>query len=89
VSVAGLHLPNWLLRVFILTDRHAHDFTAFFKVFDQLLLVSPEVNIFNKHTAGVGVIFERLVVLAVVEGVWLGVLFVYIFGYLMSHATSI
>ena len=71
MSVAGLHLPNGLLRVFVLTDSHAHDFTAFFKVFDQLLLVSPEIHIFNKHAAGVGVVFECLVVLAVVEGVWL------------------
>lgn len=60
-------LPNWLLRVFVFSNCHAHDFAALFEVLNQLLLVRAKVNIFNKDTARIWVVFAQFNVLWFVQ----------------------
>lgn len=77
-----------MLRVFVLADGDAHNLATFLEMLSQLLLVSPEINVSNEHTACVWVVFLALALLYIMDNVWLGILFVYNFGYLLSHVHS-
>ncbi len=58
--------------MFVLADRNAHDFAAFFEVLIQLLLVCAKIYIFYENATRVWIIFEGLIwVLAFVVCVWL------------------
>lgn len=58
--------------MFIFENRNAHDFTAFFEVLIQLLLVCAEIYIFDENATRVWIVFEGLIwILAFVVCVWL------------------